>query len=296
MTINGTSKVCGVIGCPVEHSVSPMMHNFFSEELGLDLVYAPFLVQPGKVGEAVKGAFALNIHGLNVTVPHKQAVMEHLCGIDEGALAIGAVNTLVRQADGYKGYNTDAEGILRAMLEAGMDIAGRTCILLGAGGAAKAAAYVLVREKAAKVYLLNRSLEKAQGLAAEMDRLFGTSVCQAMALDDWREIQEEHCLAVQTTSVGMGPHAGQAVIEDEAFYRKLDMAFDAIYNPMETKFLAMARAAGAKTENGLGMLLYQGVAAYELWNPEVRIPAELAARARERLIAHLEGRRLEGRR
>lgn len=289
MMINGTSKVCGVMGCPVEHSISPMMHNYYSEQIGNDMIYVPFLVQKNAVGEAVKGAFALHVQGINVTVPHKQAVMEYLCELDEGARAIGAVNTLVRTPKGYKGYNTDGEGLLRAIKEAGMDISGRACILLGAGGAAKAAAYVLCREQASRVYILNRSPEKAQALAEEMNRLFGRSVCLGLSLSDWGSIREDHCLAVQTTSVGMYPGPAQAPVEEPAFYQKLDMAFDAIYTPMETRFLKLAKEAGAKTANGLGMLIYQGVAAYELWNPGVKLSDEVIAGARELMLRHLEG-------
>ena len=113
--MNGKTRVCGVIGCPVEHSMSPQMHNFYADRTGLNLAYVPFRVEPQAVGDAVKGAYALNLLGLNVTVPHKQRVMEYLVEIDEDARAIGAVNTLVRMEGGYKGYNTDAAGLKRAM-------------------------------------------------------------------------------------------------------------------------------------------------------------------------------------
>ena len=278
------------MGCPVEHSISPMMHNYFSEQIGNDMIYVPFLVQREAVVEAVQGAFALNIQGINVTVPHKQTVMDCLCGLDEGARAIGAVNTLVRTEQGYKGYNTDAEGLYRAMRAAGMDISGRTCILLGAGGAAKAAAYVLCRERASRVYILNRSVEKAKALAVEMNDLFGRALCQGKSLSDWSSIQEEHCLAVQTTSAGMYPAIQETPAADPGFFRKLDMAFDVIYTPMETRFLKLASEAGAKTANGLDMLIYQGAAAYELWNPDVKLPEKVIAGARERMLRHLEGR------
>ncbi len=290
MMTNGTSKVFGVMGCPVGHSISPMMHNFFAEQTETDMIYVAFPVQPEGLRDAVRGAYALGIQGINVTVPHKQAVMDCLCGVDEGARVIGAVNTLVRTEQGYQGYNTDAEGLFRALQEEGMEIAGKTCILLGAGGAAKAAAYVLAREQAACVYILNRSEERGRKLAQEMNGLFGREIFQALGLADWGEIHENHCLAVQTTSVGMHPNEEGILIEAPAFYEKLDMAFDAIYTPEETRFLAMAKAAGAKTANGLGMLIYQGVAAYELWHPDKKLSAEVIAGARELLLHHLEGR------
>lgn len=291
MMTNGATKVCGIIGCPVEHSMSPLMHNYYSEQIGNDMIYVPFLVQQPEVETAISGAHALHVRGINVTVPHKQAVMEHLFQVDEGARVIGAVNTLVWMEGGYKGYNTDAEGLARGIREAGMDIAGRCCILLGAGGAARAAAYILCREGAKRLYILNRSREKAEALAEEMERLFSGTICRGMALSEWETIEERHCLAVQTTSVGMGADADHAPVENPAFYQKLDQAFDVIYTPEETRFLKMAAAAGAKTANGLGMLIYQGVAAYELWNPGIKLSDELIEAARQMIIRRLEGQK-----
>lgn len=287
---SGKTRVCGVMACPVEHSMSPLMHNFLAEKSGVDVTYVPFRVQPETVGEAVRGAYALNVLGMNVTVPHKQAVMEHLPEIDEAASAIGAVNTLVRMEGGYKGYNTDAAGLLRTMTEAGIVIKDQTCILLGAGGAAKAAAYVLAKEGAKKVYALNRSVERAEALAKDINGLSGRDILIPMTMDGWREITENDCLAVQTTSVGMHPHVDEAVIADEGFYRKLNTAFDVIYTPMETKFMKLAAAAGAKTKNGLDMLLYQGIIAFELWNPDVTVSAEIIDGARQLLIDFLGGK------
>lgn len=289
MMTSGKTMVCGVMGCPIEHSMSPMMHNYYSEQLGVDMTYVPFRVQPGQVETAVRGAYALNLCGINVTVPHKQEVMKCLVGIDDAAKVIGAVNTLVRADGGYKGYNTDAAGLLRAMTEAGMEIAGKTCILLGAGGAAKAAAYVLVKEGAAKVYVLNRSLERAQELADYINEVSGCEVLFPLALTEWRAIQESGCLAVQTTSVGMHPNTDVSPVEDTEFFEKLDAAFDAVYTPAETKFMRLAAAAGARVSNGLDMLLYQGIAAYELWYPDLKVPGEVIDGARQLIIRHLGG-------
>lgn len=289
MMTSGKTMVCGVMGCPIEHSMSPMMHNYYSEQLGVDMTYVPFRVQPGQVETAVRGAYALNLCGINVTVPHKQEVMKCLVGIDDAAKVIGAVNTLVRADGGYKGYNTDAAGLLRAMTEAGMEIAGKTCILLGAGGAAKAAAYVLVKEGAAKVYVLNRSLERAQELADYINEESGREVLFPLALTEWRAIQESGCLAVQTTSVGMHPNTDVSPVEDTEFFEKLDAAFDAVYTPAETKFMRLAAAAGARVSNGLDMLLYQGIAAYELWHPDLTVPGEVIDGARQLIIRHLGG-------
>jgi len=285
--ISGKTNVCGVIGCPIEHTISPLMHNFYAGETGLDLAYLPFLVQPEQVEAAVRGAFALNIKGLNVTVPHKQEVLPYLAGLDEAAFVIGAVNTLVRTKEGYQGYNTDAAGLHRAMQEEEVTITGRTCILLGAGGAAKAAAYLLAKEGAKKIYVLNRSVEKAQQLAGYIRQTLGYQPIEAGSLAAWRQIDENSCLAVQTTSVGMYPRVDDILIDDPEFYEKLHTAIDIIYTPAETGFMRMA--AGAKTMNGLTMLLYQGVAAFELWYPEITLSEELIEKAKQLLIRHLEG-------
>lgn len=287
---SGKTRVCGVLAYPVEHSMSPQMHNYFAEASGVDLTYVPFKVEPERLGEAVRGAYGLNVLGLNVTVPHKQAVMDHLKDIDEGAAAIGAVNTLVRMDGGYKGYNTDAEGLWRAMKREQFAVTGKVCIMIGAGGAAKAVAYLLAREGAKKIYVLNRSVERAQILAESINQTFQKQVMEALPLDGWKQIPENGCLAVQTTSVGMHPHVDASPIEDPAFFGKLDGAVDIIYTPAQTRFMELAEAAGAKTMNGLNMLIYQGIIAFELWNPGIQVPEEAVEGARSLIQTLLGGR------
>ena len=277
------------MGYPVEHSLSPLMHNFYAEQTGIDLAYVPFRVPGEQVGEAVAGAFALNLLGLNVTVPHKQQVMKYVTGLDRGAEVIGAVNTLVRTDHGYQGYNTDADGLFRALQGQGISLQGQSCIVLGAGGAAKAVAYLLAREGAKAVYILNRSPEKAVQLAGDMNRRMGQNIMQGMALADWQQLPDRSYLAIQTTSVGMHPGTGVAPIEDRAFYQMLHTAVDIVYIPAMTRFMELAAAGGAKIMNGLDMLLYQGIIAYELWNPEVRISEAVAEQARVLMQQHLGG-------
>ncbi len=287
--ITGHAMVCGVIGNPVGHSLSPLMHNFCGQALGLDYIYVPCHVQDDRVGEAVRGAFALGFTGINVTVPHKQRVMPYLAELDDSAKSIGAVNTLVRCEKGYKGYNTDADGLGRAMKENGMEIGGRRCILLGAGGAAKAAAYLFMREKAESVVILNRSLEKARSLADEMNGKAGRQFMQALPLQQWRQLEGDSYLAVQTTSVGMHPNEGHAVIEDREFYKKISQAADAVYTPARTRFMEYVEEAGGQAVNGLDMLIYQGIAAFELWNPQVKVPDDVIGQVREMMEERLHG-------
>lgn len=266
MNINGKTRTCGLIGNPVEHTLSPLIHNTLAERLGQELVYVPFHVEQGRLADAVRGADALNILGLNVTVPYKSEVISHLAEIDELARNIGAVNTLVRTVGGYKGCNTDMEGLYRAMTSEGIKIAKEQIILLGAGGAARAVAWLCASKGAEKVYLLNRTLDKAETVAEEVNAVAGRKVILPMKLADYAAIPEGKYLAIQGTSVGLSPNDEDVVIADDAFYEKVHTGFDLIYNPWETKFMRLVKTHGGKAYNGLKMLLYQGIIAYELWN------------------------------
>ncbi|MEG0565825.1 MAG: shikimate dehydrogenase [Hungatella sp.] len=287
--ISGTTKICGVMADPVEHSLSPLMQNFYAEKTGVDFAYMPLKVAVEDVEAAVLGAYALNFVCMNVTVQHKQQEMPYLKEIDEDAKAIGAVNTLVRMEGGYKGYNTDAAGLLRAMREAKIQLAGEDCILIGAGGAAKAAAYVLAKEGAQTVTLLNRHVGHAMVLAEEINHRFGRPVMTVLALSEYALLPKKSYLAIQSTSVGMYPHSDHAPIEDPDFYRMIHTGVDIVYNPMETKFMQYVSAAGGRVMNGFTMLLYQGIAAFELWNPGVKISPQIVEEAGMQMRSRLKG-------
>ena len=280
MTIDGYTRTCGLIGNPVEHTLSPLIHNTLAKKLSHNLVYVPFHVDEGKIQAAVEGAYALNLLGLNVTVPYKSQVMEGLIQIDELAEKIGAVNTLVRMEGGFKGYNTDMPGLYRAMSSEGIQIEGQEIILLGAGGAARAVAFLCASKNASKVYLLNRSIEKAQAVAGEVNAKTGKNVIHPMALSDYHQLPDRKFLAIQATSVGLYPDTERAVIEDEAFYQKIHTGYDLIYKPFHTRFMQLVKEQGGKAYHGLKMLLYQGIIAYELWN-DVAVPEEMAAEVYE---------------
>lgn len=289
MEINGKTRVCGLLGNPVEHTLSPMIHNTLANILGHDMVYVPFLVEPGRVAEAVIGSLALNLLGLNVTVPYKSEVITSLQEMDDLARNIGAVNTLVRTEGGYKGYNTDMEGLYRAMTDEGIRIDGEQIILLGAGGAARAVAYLCAVKGADRVYMLNRTLGKAHTVAGEVNCTMGRDVIVPMNMEEYDKLPEGKFLAIQGTSVGLAPHVEDVVIADEAFYEKIHTGFDLIYSPWETRFMKMTKAHGGRAYNGLKMLLYQGIIAYELWN-QVAVSKEDAQVVYEKLKAHLTGR------
>lgn len=266
MEINGKTRTCGLIGNPVEHTLSPIIHNTLAEMFGHNLVYVPFPVEKGRIAEAVAGASALQILGLNVTVPYKSEVIPCLREVDSLAASIGAVNTLVSVQGGYKGYNTDMEGLYRAMTTEGIKLKGEEIILLGAGGASRAVAYLCAVKEAKQVYLLNRTFDRAKQVAEEVNRSAGREVVIPMALADYDSLPDRKFLAIQGTSVGLFPHADQVVIEDAAFYGRIHTGFDLIYTPWETRFMKLVRENGGQAYNGLKMLLYQGVIAYELWN------------------------------
>lgn len=302
--VNGKTAVCGVIGNPVEHTLSPAIHNTLAELTGLNLVYVPFRVENHMVREAIVGADALHILGMNVTVPHKSEVIPHLMEIDREAALIGAVNTLVRLKDsgescgkegdaeykaGYKGYNTDLPGLYRAMQSEGIAIEGERIILLGAGGAARAAAFLCALRGADKVYMLNRSVEKACKVAEEVNNAVGRECICPMALTDWRKLPDEKFLAIQGTMVGMVPDTDKAVVEDPDFYKKIHTGYDLVYRPAETKFMKLVRQSGGTACNGLKMLLYQGIEAFELWNG-IHVSEEQANICYEQMRRELEGK------
>ena len=285
MEINGRTRTCGLIGNPVEHTLSPVIHNTLAQRFGHNLVYVPFPVETGRLEEAVVGASALQLLGLNVTVPYKGEVISCLREVDSLAASIGAVNTLVAVPGGFKGYNTDMEGLYRAMMSEGIQIVDEEIILLGAGGASRAVAYLCAVKGAKRVYLLNRTLEKAQKVAEEVNRAVERQVILPMALTDFDSLPDRKFLTIQGTSVGLAPHVEDVVIDDEKFYAKVHTGFDLIYSPWETRFMRLVKKRGGRAYNGLKMLLYQGIIAYELWN-RVTVSEADAATVYEKLKAH----------
>lgn len=281
--IDARTRTLGLLGDPVEHTMSPLIHNTLSEKLGLNNVYVPFHTKAENLEAAVKGAHALNILGLNVTVPHKNEVMKYLSAIDEGGQAIGAVNTLVRTENGYKGYNTDMMGLLREVRSYGVELDGQDIIILGAGGAAKAVAYMCVSNGAGHVYILNRTVSKAQAIADHMNDFFGNQSMTAMSIQDYHKLPEKKYIVFQSTSKGLYPHSDEVVIEDPAFYKLISVGIDLIYKPFCTGFMSLCRQAGAKSYNGLKMLLYQGIIAYELWN-DITVDEETADEIYRKLL------------
>lgn len=278
-SIDGYTRTCGLIGNPVEHTLSPAIHNTLAELTDEKLCYVPLRVEPGQLETAVKGAYALNLLGANVTVPYKSEVIPFLKDIDPLAEKIGAVNTLVRVEGGYKGYNTDMPGLYRAMCSDGVRIEREKVLVLGAGGVARAVAALLAEHGAEEIILLNRTLEKAQRIAEEVNSMAGRKLAGAMEYAEYAQLAAgERYLAIQATSVGMYPHSDAAVVEDRAFYEKIHTGYDLIFNPKKTRFMKLVEQAGGRAFNGAKMLLFQGIIAYELWTGRA-VPDEMADRA-----------------
>ncbi|MBP3818059.1 MAG: shikimate dehydrogenase [Butyrivibrio sp.] len=272
---DGYTRTCGLIGNPVKHTMSPLIHNSLASMTGINMVYVPFEVKEKELKNAIKGAVALDIQGMNVTIPYKTDVIPFLDDVDPLAKAIGAVNTLVRTENGgFKGYNTDMTGLYHAMQDEGIELKDQTVVILGAGGVARPTAFLCANKGAKKVYILNRTFEKAVDVADEVNLALELTDSDEkvvpMLLGDYRKVleAEDSFIAIQCTSVGLFPDVNSAVIEDEEFYKKVSSAMDLVYRPLQTKFLKLAKEAGAKTFSGLKMLLYQGIDAYELWNED----------------------------
>jgi shikimate dehydrogenase len=285
------TQVYGVFGWPVAHSRSPAMHNAAFAALGLDAVYVPLAIPPERLRHAVEATSALGLHGFNVTLPHKTTIMPLLASIEPSARAIGAVNTVVRDGARLVGTNTDAEGLARSLREANVVLQGADVVLLGAGGAARAAVLGLADAGAARICIAARKLEQAQALASSLATHTPATALRACVLDHSLDGTApalrgsaslevafgSATLLVQATSATLGDTAAAqafaAALPLEALPRSA-VVCDLVYKPLETTLLARARTDGLRCVDGLGMLLHQGALAFERWTGK---PAPLEA-------------------
>ncbi|MCW3977448.1 MAG: shikimate dehydrogenase [Candidatus Bathyarchaeota archaeon] len=264
MRISGRTRVCGIIGDPVEHSLSPVMHNAAFEELNLDLVYVAFRVRREELREAIVGARNLDVLGLNVTMPHKKAVLKHLDEIDSTARSIGAVNTILNKEGRLIGYNTDGIGVLKALKENGITPNGKKLLLLGAGGAGKAIAFH-VAHAVEELVILNRTPLKAKKLAEILRKESNKKIDgKGLSTETICEELKDTDVLINATSVGMHPDVCQTLVSPSLLKPDL-CVMDIIYNPLETKLAKDAKAVGAKVISGVEMLVYQGAASFEIW-------------------------------
>jgi shikimate dehydrogenase len=255
-------KLYALFGCPVHHSLSPLMHNDAFQRMNIAAHYHAFHVEPEHLQDAVAGVRALGIAGLNVTIPHKTAIMALLDDIDAEARRIGAVNTIVNENGRLIGYNTDGLGYVRALEEeTSVDIQEKRILLIGAGGAARGIYFSLIDRGAKRIDICNRTVSKAKQLIEEGDAAVSSA---AFSLSEAEQRLGEYDIVINTTSVGMYPNVEQMPLS-LANLKEGTIVSDIIYNPLETKWLKEARERNAIVQNGVGMFIYQGALAFEKW-------------------------------
>lgn len=265
MSVFGNTRVLGVFGHPIEHSQSPAMQNAALREMDLDFVYVPFHVFPDGLEEAVGAIRALDLAGVNVTIPHKESVMRFIDQIGEEAALIGSVNTVVNENGRLRGESTDGAGFMRSM-EAewgGMD--GNKALVLGAGGSAKAVAFALAAS-GCEIVIANRTRQRAEELSSALNKVFGEGKAKVAGLE--REVLAgcvgQADLVVNATSVGMYPDTKSTPVPSELMHPGLSV-YDLVYNPLETLLVSEARAAGCRAMTGVKMLAHQGALSLEMW-------------------------------
>lgn len=262
--ITGKTNVTGIIGNPVEHSLSPLMHNAAFKYLGLDYIYVPFLVAEDALEDAIMGSKSLNIKGLNVTIPHKTEVIRYLDSVDKIAELIGAVNTIKFDGNQAKGFNTDGIGAVKAIEEVS-GVKNKKVIILGAGGAARAIAFQILLEGAGSIVIANRTPENALNLQKDIIEKLNLDV---KTVDFGKGLESELLNAdilINTTPIGMYPHTDdEPPVRSQMMHENL-IVNDIVYNPLKTGLLREAEKCGAKTVSGIKMLIYQGVEAFKIW-------------------------------
>lgn len=276
-------KLFAVIGDPIRHSMSPIMHNDLFSSYQIDATYLPFQVKKEDLRDAVKGLKAIGAKGFNVTVPHKTAIIPFLDEVDDLAASIGAVNTVVNENGRLKGYNTDGPGFLKGLQIYIPSPAGKKIVIIGAGGAARAIYFTLAKESPFMIDIANRTIEKAKALIDDCP--FPVSSA-AYSLEDAEKNLGNYDLVIQTTLIGMAPEVEEQPL-DLSHLKKQSHVCDIIYNPLETKFLRSAVSSGANVQNGIDMFVYQGALAFEKWTgifPDVE-------RMRENVLKQLGGSR-----
>ncbi len=262
--VSGSTNLLGIIGNPVAHSLSPLMHNAAFRSLGLDWKYVPLPVQSHRVNDALKGLIALGFRGANVTVPHKERVIPFLSEFSQDAAAIGAINTLVVDDDRLLGFNTDWTGFLNHVSESGFDVSGTKALVLGSGGSARAVVYALC-SRGAEVTIYSRNSETAAAIARDVSKGSGVCHIKFAPLENLHQLAAAPDLVVNTTPVGMHPHVELCPWPEGIPFPPCRLAYDLIYDPKRTRFMALAEKSGSEAVNGLGMLVHQAAAAFRIW-------------------------------
>jgi shikimate dehydrogenase len=274
--ISGKTRIFGIFGYPVEHTFSPGMHNAAFQALKMNACYVPFPVTREHLKAAVKSLVPLGIQGLNVTVPHKVTIIRYLDELSDEARLVGAVNTLELKKDRIIGHTTDGSGFLRSLREeAHFDPRGKTFLCIGAGGAARSVCFSLALAGASRIQFWNRDISKADRLAKDIRKRTGVDAHAIRESSLAQAAAASHCL-VNATPLGL--KQGDALPLAAELIERTHLVCDLVYNPRNTRFLKAARNKKARTLPGLGMLLYQGVTAFEIWTGK-KAPVEVMRRA-----------------
>ncbi|MGG6297655.1 shikimate dehydrogenase [Leptolyngbya sp. AN02str] len=268
--ITGSTKLLGVIGYPVEHSLSPMMHNAAIAQMGINYLYVPLPVKPENLADAMRGFEAIGLVGFNATIPHKQAIIPLLTSVSDLAQAVGAVNTVCRTEQGWMGTNTDVQGFLAPLQGITRDWANAEVVVLGNGGAARAVVAGCAQLGVGHVHVVGRQLEKVQAFQTSWHE---SPLKVAISAHGWNAIDAllpNASLIVNTTPIGMYPHGNASPLSQHQLAKLSPgaIAYDLIYTPRPTQFLQDAQAVGAIALDGLEMLVQQGAAALELWTQQ----------------------------
>ena len=266
-SINGNTKIVGVFGFPVSHTMSPLLQNTMSKHFNENIVYVPFEVDPDKLEDAVKGIKALGAMGFNVTIPHKESIKRHLNWISPEVVAAGSVNT-VKIVDGMlKGYSTDGRGFTESLyMETGLRVQYKTICVFGAGGSTRSIVYQCAIEGANEICIINRTLEKAESIAQKISTI---SDCLCIALpansDDAKTFIEKSDIIINTSAMGMKPYEDLSPLSNDIKLSEEQIVYDIVYTPRKTNLIKQAELAGCMAINGMGMLFMQGVFSYEIW-------------------------------
>jgi len=265
VNVLGHTRVLGVFGHPISHSLSPVMHNAAIEALDIDYIYVPFHVMPENLGKAVEGIRALEIAGVNVTIPHKERIIEYLDEASDYSMQIRSVNTVINENGRLRGDTTDGPGFVRSAEAAWGKLDGCRVLILGAGGSAKAVSFALARI-GCQVTIANRTRERAVELAEGLKAVFGKGVPEVVGLrvEELADVIRETDMVVNTTSVGMHPDVDGIPLPPDLLYPNL-LVYDLVYNPAKTRLVSEAESRGAMAMTGLKMLVYQGAISFEMW-------------------------------
>lgn len=285
MKITGKSKVFGIVGWPVSHSLSPVFQNAAFEYLGLDCCYVPFPVEAGKIDAAMRAIPALNIAGLNVTVPHKESVISCLSALSEEAMMIGAVNTITVSGDRLVGHNTDGQGFIASLSEAGESVGGRSILILGAGGASRAVVFSLAERGANTIIIANRTISKAESLTEQVRLRFPAVKIEATGMEhaDLKRVFHNVDMLINTTSIGLKIKDPSPAPKE--FLHKDLFVCDLIYNPPDTELIRYAKELCRGHMNGSGMLIHQGAASFKLWTG-IKPPIQVMTQALQDALQH----------